>query len=109
MTYTPVPDTPVASTLVAMTSESLDRCDLADREVMIARLAALAASGAPAISYTFNAAAAAMTGLTEDDAKSILVAIAPVIGTSRTVAAAQAIAEGLGIMIALLEEAAEEG
>jgi hypothetical protein len=109
MTYTPVPDTPVAGTLLAMTNASLERCDISDRDIMVARIAALAAVGAPALSYAFNAAAAAVTGVTVEDAKGILVAIAPVIGTARTVAAAQAIAEGLGVVIELMELAEEEG
>jgi hypothetical protein len=103
MSYTPVPDTPVASTLVAMTAASLERSDLADREIMLARIAALAAVGAPALSYAFNAGAAAESGLTLEDAQGILVAVAPIIGTARTVAAAAAITDGLGLAIALTE------
>ncbi len=91
-----------------MTSASLERCDLAERDIMVARVAALAAVGAPALSYTFNAEAAAWSGLTVEDARGILVAVAPIIGTARTVAAAGAMAEGLGLAIGLLE-AAEAG
>ena len=43
MSYTPVPDTPLLDTLFAMAGASIDRCDLSDRELMIARIAALAA------------------------------------------------------------------
>lgn len=103
MSYTPVPDTPIATSLVAMTAAALQQCDLADRDIMVARIAALAAVGAPPLSYALNTGAAASTGLTLDDAQGILVAIAPVIGTARTVAAASAIAEGLGLAIALAE------
>jgi hypothetical protein len=103
MTYSPVPDTPLADSLVAMTAASLERCDLPDRELMVARIAALAAVGAPPVSYTLNAAAAAGTGLSLEDAQGILIAVAPIIGTARTVAAAGAIAEGLGLAIAMLE------
>lgn len=103
MSYTPVPDTPVASTLLAMTGAAVDRCDLADRELMIARIAALAASGAPPASYLLNAGPAVEIGLTLEDVQSILVAIAPIIGTARTVAAAGSITKGLGLALALLE------
>src|SRR5579862_1067289 len=103
MSYTPVPDTPVAGTLLAMTAASLERSDLADREVMLARIAALAAVGAPPLSYAFNAGAAAESGLTLEDAQAILVAVAPIIGTARTVEAATAITAGLGLAIALTE------
>ena len=33
MSYTQVPDTPVAATILAMTAASLERCDLSDREI----------------------------------------------------------------------------
>ena len=108
MSYTPVPDTPLGSSLLAMTAASIERCDLPDREIMVARIAALAAVGAPALSYTLNAAAAAGSGLTVDDAEGILIAVAPIIGTARTVAAAAGIAEGLGIAIALAEAGPDE-
>ncbi len=108
MSYTPVPDTPIASSLIAMTAAALEQCDLADREIMVARIAALAAVGAPALSYTLNTGAAASSGLTIDDAQGILVAIAPIIGTARTVAATTAIAKGLGLAIALAEAAEDE-
>jgi hypothetical protein len=108
MSYTPVPDTPIASSLIAMTAAALEQCDLADREIMVARIAALAAVGAPPLSYTLNTGAAASSGLTLDDAQGILVAIAPIIGTARTVAATTAIAEGLGLAIALAEAAEDE-
>lgn len=108
MSYTPVPDTPIASSLIAMTAAALEQCDLADRDIMVARIAALAAVGAPALSYTLNTGAAASSGLTVDDAQGILVAIAPIIGTARTVAATAAITEGLGLALALAEAAEDE-
>jgi len=108
VSYSPVPDTPVADTLLAITAASLERCDLADRETMIARVAALAAVGAPAISYTLNVAAAAEIGLTLEDAQGILVAVAPIIGTARTVIAAAGITEGLGLAIAMAEAIEDE-
>ena len=47
MSYTPVPDTPIASSLIAMTAAALEQCDLPDHDMMVARIAALAAVGAP--------------------------------------------------------------
>jgi hypothetical protein len=108
VSYTPVPDTPLADSLVAMTAASLERCDLPDREIMLVRIAALAAVGAPAVSYTLNAGAAVESGVTLEDAQGILIAAAPVIGTARAVAAAAAITEGLGLALALLEAAVED-
>ncbi len=103
MSYTPVPDTPLADALLAMTAASLERADLSDREIMLVRIAALAAVAAPPISYTLNAGAAAGSGLTLEDAQAILVAVAPVIGTARTVEAAASITEGLGLALALID------
>jgi hypothetical protein len=103
VSYTQLPDNPVNGTILAMTGASVDRCDLPDREIMIARIAALAATGAPALSYALNTGAAAEVGLTLEDAQGVLVAVAPVIGTARTVAATEAIAEGLSLGIALIE------
>jgi hypothetical protein len=108
VSYTPVPDTPIASSLIAMTAAALEQCDLADRDIMVARIAALAAVGAPPLSYALNTGAAASTGISLEDAQGILVAIAPVIGTARTVAAASAIAEGLGLAIALAGSAEQD-
>jgi hypothetical protein len=103
MSYTSVPDTPIAGTLLAMTAASLERCDLDEREIMLARVAALAAVDAPAMSYALNAAAAVGSGISLEDAQGILVAVAPIIGTARTVAAAAALADGLGLALALTE------
>jgi hypothetical protein len=91
--------------MLAMTAASFERCDLPDREIMIARIAALAAAGAPAISYAVNTGAAAGSGLTLEDAQAILVAVLPIIGTARTAAATEAIAEGLGLGVAMMEAA----
>ena len=103
MSYTQLPDSPVSGTILAMTGASVDRCDLPDREIMIARIAALAATGAPALSYALNTGAAAEAGLTLEEAQGVLVAVAPIIGSTRTVAATEEIAEGLRLGIALLE------
>jgi hypothetical protein len=101
MSYTPAADAPLASTLLGITAASIDRCDLSERELMIARIAALAAVDASAASYAFNAKAAAISGITLEDARDILIAIAPVIGTAKTVSAAEGIVVGLDLAIAL--------
>jgi hypothetical protein len=103
VSYTQLPDNPVNGTILAMTGASVDRCDLPDREIMIARIAALAATGAPALSYALNTGAAAEAGLTLEAAQEVLVAVAPIIGTARTVAATEELAEGLSLGVALTE------
>ncbi len=84
---------------MAATAASLERCDLSEREVMIARIAALASVGAPPRSYAVNAGAAGSSGLTLGDAQGILIAVLPIIGTARTGEAAININEGLDLML----------
>ncbi len=74
---------------------------------MIARIAALAAVGAPPVSYSLSVEAAASAGLTVKDVQDILVGVAPIIGTARTAEAAAHITEGLGMAIALAEADSE--
>ena len=107
MTYQTAPDTPLADTLMAITAASIERCGLAEREVMLARVAALAAVGAPPLSYAVNVEAAISTGLTLEDAQGILIAVAPIIGTALTGAAAVNITEGLGLALAVAMAEAE--
>jgi hypothetical protein len=101
-------DTPVSDTLLAMTITSLENSDLGPRELMIARIAALVAVDAPAASYALNAVPAAESDIDLDDVEDILVAVAPIVGTTRIVSAAANIAEGLGLVIALAEAELED-
>ena len=101
-------DTPVSDTLLAMTIASLENSDLSPRELMIARIAALIAVDAPAASYALNAVPATVSDIDLDDVEDILVAVAPIVGTTRIVSAAANIAEGLGFVIALAEAELEE-
>lgn len=99
-------DNPLLDTLTSMTAASLERAGLVDREVMLVRLAALATVGAPPASYVLNLGAAANTGLTLEDVRGVLIAVAPVIGSPKVVAASGAIAEALGFAVSLLEDEA---
>ena len=96
-------DTPLSDTLLAMTAVSLENTDLSPRELMIARIAALVAVDAPAVSYALNALPAADSDITLDDVEDILIAVAPIVGTASVVSATANIAEGLGFVIALAE------
>ena len=100
--------TPVSDTLLAMTVTSLENSDLSPRELMIARIAALVAVDAPAASYALNALPATESGINLDDVEDILVAVAPIVGTTRVVSATAHIARGLGFVIALAEAELEE-
>ena len=103
-------ETPVLDTLAAMTAESVERCTLDPNSLLAVRIAALAAVDAPAASYLMHVGPAMDAGLTVDQVQNILIGIAPVIGTPRTLAAALKITEALGIAIVALEELeAEQG
>jgi alkylhydroperoxidase/carboxymuconolactone decarboxylase family protein YurZ len=93
-------ETPVLDTLAAMTAVSIENSTLDNRELMLARIAALAAMDAPAISYLMNVGAAADSGVTVEDVQGVLIAVAPIIGTARTMEAAVNITEALGFAIA---------
>jgi alkylhydroperoxidase/carboxymuconolactone decarboxylase family protein YurZ len=99
--------TPVLDALAEINAVSIARGSLAAREHMLARIAALAAVGAPPASYLLNAGTAAEVGLTREDVQGVLVAVAPIVGTPRVVAAAGNIARALGFAIAVLETEAE--
>ena len=96
-------ETPVLDTVAEMTAASLENCSLEPRELMLTRIAALAAAGAPPVSYLLNAGTAVDAGITLEDVQGVLVAIAPIVGTARTVAAAGNITRALGFAIAAID------
>jgi alkylhydroperoxidase/carboxymuconolactone decarboxylase family protein YurZ len=97
-------ETPVLDTLTAMTAESIARCELDDNQLLAARIAALAAMDAPSASYLMHLDAAIGAGVTLEQVQGILVAVAPIIGTARTLDAASHITEALGIAIVALDD-----
>ena len=96
-------ETPLLDTLALMTAASIENSNLGPRELMLVRIAALASAGAPPASYLVNAGTASDLGITLDDVQGVLVAIAPIVGTARTVAAAGNVARALGFAIAALD------
>jgi hypothetical protein len=100
-------ETPVLDTLAAMTVDSIERCGLTQDTFMLTRIAALAASDAPPISYVANLDPAVQSGMTAEKLQDVLVAIAPIVGTARVMTAAGNIARALGITIAVAEAEAE--
>ena len=103
-------ETPVIDTLAAMTTASLEHNTLSPRELMLTRLAALMAVDAPPASYLLNAGPAADVGVTADDLQGVMIAIAPVVGAPRVVAASGNIMRAFGFAIAVAEsEMAENG
>ncbi len=104
--------TPLLDTVLGMTQSSLENTSLEDRELMLVRIAALAAVDAPPSSYLMNIGAASEAGLALEDIQGLLVGIAPVVGGPRVVAAAGAIGDALGLALAIddaLAEASSDG
>ena len=102
-------DRPLLETVLAMTAASVERANLIDRELMLVRLAALAAVDAPASSYLLNLGAAVDVGLTVEDVQGVLIAIAPIVGSPKVLEAAGTIAAALGIALAIDDALAEDG
>jgi hypothetical protein len=97
--------TPVLDTIMDLTAASLEHNSLPPRDLMLARMAALIASGAPPVSYLANAQAAEEGGISSDDIQGIMIAVAPIVGTARVVSAAGNIFRALGLAIAVDESA----
>ena len=96
-------DNPVLDTLADVTAASIEHNTLAPRDFMLARLAALIAVDAPPISWIANASAIEESGLTADDVQGIMIAVAPVVGGPRVMAAGGHILRALGMAIAVSE------
>lgn len=91
---------PLWDALLEMNAASIARVGLPNRELMIARLAALAAVNAPEASYVRNLEAATDAGLSFEDVRDVLVAVAPIVGSPRVLAAADTITDALGYSLA---------
>jgi hypothetical protein len=100
-------ETPLLDTIAAMTAASIERSDLEVDDLLMVRIAALAAVDAPRISYLAHIGPSIDAGVTLDQVQDVLVAIAPIIGTARVTSAATHITEALGLAIAVAEAEAE--
>jgi alkylhydroperoxidase/carboxymuconolactone decarboxylase family protein YurZ len=96
-------DTPVLDALADINAVSLERTELDPASLILVRLAALIAVDAPVSSYLLHLGPAADVGVTPDQAQDVLVAVAPIVGTPRTAAAAAKIVEALGLAIDIAE------
>ena len=96
-------DTPVLDTIADMTAASIARCGLDDDQLILVRLAALAAVDARPVSYLAHIGPSVEAGVTLEQVQDVLVAVAPIVGTARVMAAAEHIAEALGFAIAVAE------
>ncbi|WP_416979036.1 carboxymuconolactone decarboxylase [Streptomyces sp. T028] len=100
-------EAPVLDTLAAMTIDSVERCHMDDRTLILTRIAALVAVDAPAVSYLAHIDPAIKAELTVEELQDVLVAIAPVVGSARVMSAAGHIARAFGVAIAMAEAEAE--
>jgi len=96
-------DTPVLDLLASMTQASIAASSLDSETLMVARLAALVAVDAPAVSYLVNLEAGADVGVDVERVRGVLAAIAPIVGTARVAAATGKIVEALAIELETLE------
>ncbi|MDI3213293.1 carboxymuconolactone decarboxylase family protein [Arthrobacter sp. AL12] len=100
-------ENPVLETIGAITDAALGRSDLPADALLMIRIAALAAVDARPVSYLAHVGPAIESGVTAKDVQNVLVAVAPIIGTARTMSAAINITEALGFAIAVMEEETE--
>jgi alkylhydroperoxidase/carboxymuconolactone decarboxylase family protein YurZ len=96
-------EAPVLEALADINAVSLERTELNPAQLILVRLAALAAMDAPPASYLAHLGPATEVGVTVDQAQDVLVAVAPIIGTPRTLSAASKMVEALGLAIDLAE------
>lgn len=98
-----MPENPLLDTLVEMNAVSIARLDAGLEAQLLVRLAALVAVDAPPASYLVTLGAGAQSLLELEDVRSVLIAVAPVVGVPRVISAVRNIAEALGIAITLDE------
>jgi alkylhydroperoxidase/carboxymuconolactone decarboxylase family protein YurZ len=96
-------DTPTLDLLGRMTADSMETSGLDAQTLMLVRVAALVAVDAPPASYLLNLGAAGEVGVTTDQVTGVLAAVAPIVGTSRILAAAGNMAKALGEAVELAE------
>ncbi len=100
-------ENPVIDTIVEMNALAIAKLDVSLEGLLLVRLAALVAVDAPPASYLVTLGAGADSMLTLEDVRSVLIAIAPVVGSPRIVSAVRNIGEALGMALSLDELMAE--
>jgi 4-carboxymuconolactone decarboxylase len=96
-------ETPVLDLLATMTADSLNATSLDAKTLMLVRLAALVGVDAPPASYLLNLAAGQEVGIEADDARNVLEAVAPIVGTPHVMSALTNIGRALGIAIEIAD------
>jgi alkylhydroperoxidase/carboxymuconolactone decarboxylase family protein YurZ len=101
-------ETPVLDLLAKMTADSLDASSLDEETLMLVRVAALVAVGAPAVSFALNLEVAGAMGIDPEKLRGVLAAVAPIVGTARVAAATGNIVKALAVAIEVAELDAED-
>jgi 4-carboxymuconolactone decarboxylase len=96
-------DTPLLDLLGRMTVDSMETSGLDEQTLMLVRVAALVAVDAPPASYLLNLGAAGDVGVTTEQVMGVLAGVAPIVGTTRVVAAAGRMVKALGAAVELAE------
>jgi 4-carboxymuconolactone decarboxylase len=96
-------ETPILDLLGVMTAASIEATSLDAKTLMMVRFAALVGVDAPPASYLLNLAAGKDAGLDEKAAREVLVAVAPIVGTTHVVSALGKIGRALGLAVELAE------
>jgi alkylhydroperoxidase/carboxymuconolactone decarboxylase family protein YurZ len=101
-------ETPILDLLGDMTAASLETSSLDPQTLMLVRIGALVAVGAPPASYLLNLGAAGEVGVDEQQVTGVLAAIAPIVGGPRVVAATGNIARAFGFAMEIAEADLED-
>jgi hypothetical protein len=96
-------ENPLLDTIIDINAVSLANLDASLEAVLLVRLAALVAVDAPPSSYLVTFRAAEGTMLDLEDARNVLIAVAPIVGTPKIIDAAANIAQALGLALAIDE------
>jgi 4-carboxymuconolactone decarboxylase len=90
-------EAPVLETLAQMHLDTFERSGLDAKTYSLVRLAALVAMDAAPASYLLALATAEDVGVSPEDVKGTLAAVAPVVGSARVVSAASNTLRALGL------------
>jgi alkylhydroperoxidase/carboxymuconolactone decarboxylase family protein YurZ len=96
-------ETPVLDLLARMTADSLETSSLDAETLILVRVAAIVAIGAPAVSYLLNLEAAGEMGIDPEELRGVLAAVAPIVGTARVAAATGNIVKAFAVEIEVAE------
>jgi len=81
-------EAPLVERLVRMHADVQGQSGLDDRTYLLVRIAALVAIDASAASYLVNLTVADEVGVTADDVRGVLIALAPLVGSARALSGA---------------------